>query len=499
MRQLEDILDELQLKQLVTALLNNEQNLPYLSQSKSYFGIFHKTDPVVQVVKEIEKSLKDKTAIEKSQIITQLSNIISERITANRSEQQLHIAKRLKESLGGKGWKAKLLGLKHEKFVNEHYLEVKLESSPDVLLRITDTKRFHAYPKESMNQDNYFVLMGSTFFNSKLEEKKSEKVTTQTSHIMDAVYGAYSIYKQNRPQLAIAIADGCGGHMGDQRQDRVISRVAYFAAKSAVRLMLTFDDADLLLKNKQQLFEKISKEISHKLDGYYEGTTLIAVKTFTDAKGIRLIAFGVGDCLLVSWNPGQQILKTLLPAQQSMLGQMASPAMLPTGYKPEEIQAVDTIVSPGTILLPMSDGLFEDLPCQERIITSTSNAKVFREIHLDSDKLIPLLAKLPLNTSVRQILATLTEFAIDNANSIIKEKFRKAEQAIKIYPQVHAELQQVSKQYGNRTADISAKDKKSNDEVKIKLEKLREQDYQLRKDMLIKYGDDLSAAAVKLK
>jgi hypothetical protein len=143
-----------------------------------------------------------------------------------------------------------------------------------------------------------------------------------------------------------------------------------------------------------------------------ESASLMCVRAFPVANGYHLIGFNIGDDLLACWNPKDKQLQTLVPALRLP---DKSPALLPSGVYPQEIQIIDCVIPFGVILLPMTDGVYDTLPIHEVTVKIAIKENVTREYHevrLDSAPLQKELQALVENCSVEQLLNLLVGFSV---------------------------------------------------------------------------------------
>ncbi len=129
----------------------------------------------------------------------------------------------------------------------------------------------------------FFKLQGShvdaeTVVGSTFTTNRANMLHQNTgSHVLDACYAAYILDDDKRISgLVIAGGDGCGGHFGDEYQDKAISRTVQFACKQAARLLALAPDAETIVAQRIQLVAAIGHEVRVKTPDWYESTTLVA-------------------------------------------------------------------------------------------------------------------------------------------------------------------------------------------------------------------------------
>ena len=237
------------------------------------------------------------------------------------------------------------------------------KSDLDVTHEITasDAQRFATKDKE-----NTRTVFGSSFATDDSAKRQVDKQTSDGSCIVRAQDG-----------YALAIADGWGHFHGEQAsRNKTIGRAAYFAAKTAARLMSDIDPNEFLrqlphLKNMiaRELAIKTQPRLGKPLEPQrgkgndLESTTLACVRAVeTDDGKLRLVGFNIGDSMLIAYDPVQGF-RTLAPARTfKRLDGKFSPAALPNLCADNHIYTFDRILPNHTVVFGLTDGVWDYLP-----------------------------------------------------------------------------------------------------------------------------------------
>ncbi len=279
---------------------------------------------------------------------------------------------------------------------------------------------------------------GTTFFtNSQQVLARSEKSALNSNlsvtHVMDSCLIAHKSYGYNASRrIYLAIADGLGGHTGDKAEDTRISRASYFGCKHAIRLCSTYDDADTLKANLKTIIKNVGDEILLKNKGQRESTSLTCATVFPVSEGWgrsqRVIGANIGDSMLVAWNPKTNTVSTLLPGRHLVQNIGQGPAHLPANYNLEtDLDMVDVTLEQGTVLIPFTDGMlgsFNTITKQE-----TRNGIDYNVYEIDPKWIVPILSGLAPNASAKEIVATLMQHVMAQAESDRRTLNQEAETA----------------------------------------------------------------------
>ena len=307
----------------------------------------------------------------------------------------------LKQSLGNSknNWKHALLGV-NQKVVSSAFFTQKTFNN-DAKVAVTHNKdRFtHIEPKAGPKNDQAAAL-GSSFTTN-----KEQYISNHQSPVLDALYSAITLDNQQRENgIIFAVADGTGGHFGDERFDMLTARAAHFATKHAVRLMGSYLSADELLQDLKNIVTSIATEIRRKAPN--AGTTLLAVRAYPiNPQEYRIAGFNIGDGLLMGWHADNKNADTLAPAHLTVSGT----AELPDGYREFDIHLIDKVIPIGTLLFPMSDGMVDGLPHQ-RVKKTYPNALEYYEISLNNESITNFLQPLKAKTPAEEYLSTLLNY-----------------------------------------------------------------------------------------
>ena len=395
---------------------------------------------------------------------------------------------------GNTNWKDALLGLRVTPVFdkgNKYYFP--LSFHPNVAETIQfDKSRFQSLTLNN-DQISSYGLVGSTFATNKsyiLTESQDNLGNHKPTHVLDAMYAVQLLDREKQVDgVAIAVGDGCGGHFGTEEQDKAIASTAYYACRHSVRLISAYLTAEDLLRDISFIVEYVKKEIERKYvrnSGviiYKEGTTLACGRTFKQKDGsFRFIGFSIGDSMIGAWDPITKTWQTIAPARVQVFreGQTAT-AIFPTSYKLDEIHTIDCIVSKDTILIPLTDGVYDHLPCIRKRKTSSDNS-ITQKTVVDDEKIKEILAKKPCNTA-QACIQTLAEYAIASVEKQRKQELLESEQA----------AQEIAKLDEQKTS-VSNLDTLTPEQKKLQREELE----RLHSKKQIQLGDDFSLFGVCL-
>jgi hypothetical protein len=203
------------------------------------------------------------------------------------------------------------------------------------------------------------AVAGSTFSTNNPNILSRYTAAPYAQRLLDAAYSAAS-----QDGFVVGIADGCGGHLSAD-EDRRISRAAKFAVKSAARLLLSYDEAELQsAAGRKALVAYVAREIKAKNVGLDGSTTLVAARAVKKAAGgYRLYGVAVGDSALISYNPATGVVRNLSPGCIKGWGT----AMVPGARSSEEERLIATDLVEGEMVIPLTDGVMDYLPTRTRM------------------------------------------------------------------------------------------------------------------------------------
>lgn len=341
-----------------------EKSDPIALLARNYLRKINSTEEEARAVAiSIKNKFKELSLDKKIKVIGDIEDIFT-------PFKNTSILKILKAKLAepDNNWKNGLLGIRLEEMHNCHYLQQK--HNPCAEAPITFEGRFTAQPSHKSS----YALVGTLFSTNRTailsEAGQNLQAYEKIAHILDAGYSAYTYDAsgKNITGFVVALGDGCGGHFNDDKQDKAISRTAQFACKQAVRILAAHEtllEVTEVQERRMQIVQWIKEEVQRKVPNWREGTTLIAARAVRTHKGLLVVGFSIGDSMLIAWSPSTSVVKTLSPARTTIgLHDQESTAIFPVAYQPEEIHCINFSELPlDTILIPLSDGLYDYLPC----------------------------------------------------------------------------------------------------------------------------------------
>lgn len=242
-------------------------------------------------------------------------------------------------------WKKMILGANVGKIQDIHTHLLESPNSMEIPLQMD--KRVKLFPGGKV-----VIAFGSTFTTS-----KPNRINPNGGLILDAAHASYCFNQKTEFNgYVLAIADGAGGHFGDEIQDRTIARAAHFATKASSRFLAAYEHPDLFEKDKETLIKALKQEVLDKGKG--ESTTLACCRAFPVADGFRIVGFNIGDNMAFAWDPRQQ---KVFPIFSSTCSE-AGAALLPNACHFFEIEFIDIIIPTNSYLYLMTDGVHDSLP-----------------------------------------------------------------------------------------------------------------------------------------
>ncbi|MGE3920176.1 MAG: hypothetical protein AB7F64_04400 [Gammaproteobacteria bacterium] len=393
------------------------------------------------------------------------------------------------------GWKSKLHNDQLLTVEKIHWHSISYNNSASQIIQPTETSRFF---RTQRNINGSQLLQGTSFLTN-----RETLLGTQNMHVLDAAFSAYLLNDERTPYAALlALGDGCGGHFGEEKQDRAISRTAYFSCKQALRLMATTTSPEECLQSIPHLLANLKNEIKIKTDGFREGTTLLAVRTFPMENGMhRLVGFNIGDSLLAGYDFAHHQITTLSPAHVQMLelSQSEATANFPTSYQDIEIRLIDRIVSPTMHLIAMSDGIYDYLPTKQETGQYPNRAK-YQSTLLDAEAINKELNN-PENTE--QLHNRLFNLAIRRLEIDRQNKLAEATEAKISLEEKQTQFQENFNQIIQSLNQLeNSKDSTRDDnkiaELKSQQKKIREEWESLQAAQVIQLGDDVTLIGLSL-
>jgi len=360
----------------------------------------NKTKLVCEVIQENWKTL---TFERKLEIVRAVDNAIIE-CKQKHNERIME----LKKALVGENavnWKDFLLGVSHEKLQDRRY---------DAITFDADASREYRAQFKPVSQQNTYSIIGSCF---KTNIQRHLKNNTGEGHCLDALYVSRTA---NDHSYTFAIGDGSDGHTGDSNQDKTIARAGHFACKHAARLLNTLPTPNLFDTQYKIMVRSIEQEVRAKAK--LEGTTLLTGRAFPWQGRYRCVGFNIGDSMCIGYDPKTNECFPVAPARVISEGT----AIFPTVYKEFEIHPFDIILPADTILLMISDGVYDHLPCIQAL-KKYPNEKEYRETLIDANFIISVFKLLPPDSKPEAYAETLRQAVMDTMEQLRREKMVESE------------------------------------------------------------------------
>lgn len=327
-------------------------------------------------------------------------------------------------------WKNTLLNIHLRVVQNKHYISIRSIPHANYPIQL-DSERFTHDDLSQPLAQNTYAFLGSTFVTNRqfiLQNSEYVEDEAKEGHILDALFSAYTMDDQRCiTGTVLAIGDGSGGHFGEEAQDQAIARAGHFATKYSARLMAAFQEPDALKQSLHIIIQHISDAVKRKYprnrDGvamYQEQTTLAAMRTFNQDNHVRVIGFNIGDSMIMSWHPESKRCQTLLPAHVRIFkGGQEATALVPLAYEQAEIQFIDMMLEPGTIVFPLTDGVYDDLPCHSQVLMDDTGQET-KETRVDEKAMEALLSSaesMNIKTPVHVMVDLITKNVVQHVEA----------------------------------------------------------------------------------
>lgn len=338
-------------------------------------------------------------------------------------------------------WKDLLYGANYTKQISSHTKEapsVKIKGYVNCVTPIDATTRAKELPVAISNQGatpDAAAAMGTTFFTHFAPELR-------VTQVLDSCLVAHQSYQYNGSRMVyLAMADGLGGHTGDNAKDTSISRASYFGCKHAIRLSSTYNHADTLKANLSTIITNVSAEILSKNKGQPESISLTCATVFPVVSGQwgapikhRVIGVNLGENMLLAWNPKTQTVITLLSKRSLVPNAEPVPAILPDNYTVDKSLDIDDVtvdvtLDSDTVLIPFTKGMLGEFNTITR--EEEKNGKKYNVTEINPDWIIPKLSELPKDASSKAIVQTLMQHIMTQAEDDRKVLTAQAKRAAK--------------------------------------------------------------------
>lgn len=211
----------------------------------------------------------------------------------------------------------------------------------------------------------------------------------------------------------MALADGCGGHFGDEKQDLSIAKSSHSVTEISVQLMSTYDDV-LKFKNDffnpikddpngQSLLDKIKSHMTTESMG--NESTIVACRMVPTENGFNVFGFRVGDCMAIAYD---SVLKQVVQLVPSCVTE-AGTASLPDVARSFEIQAFETRLANDSLVFLMTDGVHDELPYFETDKTYANGLDYKERNIVLNEEVTNLFNQYDLNPIIDYVLGKVDE------------------------------------------------------------------------------------------
>lgn len=396
--------------------------------------------------------------------------------------------------------------------LEKSFVEQHVNFSSEIPLNINDRSRFKFFtsvtesiPTAAAAADspvsvNFAAAVGTSYFSAREKEEKK-------SHVLDAMYVA----DLGQEGYVLAVGDGCGGHTGDEKDDRSISRASKFACKYATRLFATYDDPNELERDLPALVQKIAEEVRRKTSA---NTTFAAARVFIVNDKIigpqyRIVGVNIGDTAFAGYNPMLNRFITLAPGRAVEGGAFSGTANFPGSYTTQDMQYFSQILPGGVFLIPMSDGGYDHHTTIKHpaIFIETEADSGYVDCFFDPAPMKSLFAPIAKGSSADVYLSKFMAKAIECAEHKRIQMREKAAPAQEKYDRLLQEDDAVTKKIQALGEALEASDMAGEALQKLKTEyaTLRTEQKKLRAalgeakfDIDYRHGDDIMVGFLKL-
>ncbi len=260
---------------------------------------------------------------------------------------------------------------------------------------------------------NVATRVGTTFFtNSQNVLARYDKSTIDPNlsivPISNSCFAAYHSVNQQTGRIHLAMADGLGGNTGNKNDDARISRASYFGCKHAIRLCSRHYDPSELKENFEKIIQHVIEEIKIKNRGIYKSISLICASVYKGPGDnvLEVAGVNISENLLVAWNPNTKTVETILPRLKLVSDNPNTDT---------ECNIVHKALTHGTVLIPFSNdmlGIFNTITREEE-----RNGKKYYVSEINPNWIIPILRPLPANASSKDIVQTLMQHVMAQAET----------------------------------------------------------------------------------
>jgi hypothetical protein len=321
---------------------------------------------------------------------------------------------------------------KSNKVLSAYYKEI--TSIPEVSkledLNIENQNRFISVTNPDAS--DFAGMLGNTYKTTNprnIKKAYSDTGELNPAHVFDAVYACN--LDDNKGSV-IAVADGCAGHHGDERQDEAIAYLAGYAAKRAGQAMAQFKSNEVAYANTSQVANAVSDYLRQgfrqKKQGKFasfvsENTTLACARIELQDEHLDVTGFNIGDTMIVGWNPVTKQFVTLSPGRTMVTSSKAMyPACIPNELYEGEVQSFRKVLSKDFIIFGLTDFATTHLPV---IVTEgqVNERKGYEDVELNPDVMKEILKAVPVDASIDAYNKAIVAACIESNKQAITDKF----------------------------------------------------------------------------
>ena len=243
-------------------------------------------------------------------------------------------------------------GWKEHWLYGQQYASLKCQGQSGVVLQ----GFFHL--THNMTSDRFVVLddllqdvsalLGSTYFST------DKPMDAEKTLCLDANY---------QSSTSGATADGLG-HFASFEMNQTIQQAAYRTVKLLVRYANLYQDSRSFYADLPTLFAHVGKAVKYGVQHPEEAGTACAVvtKVFSEHNKKKIVAGGIGDCMVIAWTPSTCQLAVLIKPRQYNRGFQYTPISLSEPFSGEMFQRAQLVLPADSFVIRMTDGAWEMLP-----------------------------------------------------------------------------------------------------------------------------------------
>lgn len=339
----------------------------------------------------------------------------------------------------------------------------------------------------SSYKGSLFSGMGSTFFTNntkRIRQTHDAQGKVLPSYTLDA---SFSTLLPDEGTI-LAIADGNGGHQGNELQDETIAYLSHCATKAAAQILYTYSDPvklenDIKVgKVTEAIKEAVIKRLAQKADGkfsrFVESITLACARTFKTGDGLKVVGFSIGDSMIIAWNSTSKSFMPLAYSRRKVLDKNKEITALFPAYSQDDIQTFSSALHPDSMVLGFTNFITKHLPSENWV---TENNKIkWRDTMLDAVFMIKLLSSLPATATSGDVGQLIIQTSFVRAQDQLADIKKRAQGFI-------AEQALLELKLADMVKNENGIHKKSSPECGLAMARLEE----LAPNTHIEHGDDV--------